>query len=400
MDAEREDLVLLREGPVTTVLAGVDKETGEAFALKVYPGPIDQHTRSRLHKELDAAGASATALVPDQIGELPDGRLSLRMELCAQSLAELVDANGPLSITDALATGEILSATLAAAHQAGLVHGGVTPANVLFRASGALVLADFGVALRRAFPRDPAAGTGFLAPETIHDGTADERTDLYGLGAILYLALSGTPPHQGRSAAPITRPGLPPGLTRLVFSLLETDPDARPIDAALVASRLGAMIEQAVTPSPPPAAAEPDQDQARPRRRTPAALKLIGAVAMAVALIVVTGLALRNRAPEVAAPVTPAASSSPPEAVRIELADPADHGDYVELTWQSTKPLQFAVIVAPEGREQQVVYVQRATTYRLDVEPVRRYCFLVQGTDQQLTYESQAKGIRRAACTR
>ena len=93
----------------------MDEATGEAFALKVYPGRADRRTRADLDKEL------------------PDGRFGVRMELCAQSLTELVATFGPLSVQDVLSLGEALATTLAAAHQAGVVHGGMTPGNVLFR---------------------------------------------------------------------------------------------------------------------------------------------------------------------------------------------------------------------------------------------------------------------------
>jgi eukaryotic-like serine/threonine-protein kinase len=435
-DAEHGELVPLGEGPVAQVLAGVHNTTGEAFALKVYPGKLDRRTRNELDKELSALAELrelGTALVPDEVWELADGRCGVRMELCAQSLPELVAAFGPLSITDTLALGEALATTLAEAHQAGLVHGGVAPGNVLFRASGAPVLADFGLTLRQAFPRDLERDVEYLAPETVRDGTADERTDLYGLGAVLYLALSGQPPHQGRpgepadavtlrvlggDVPPLDRPDLPRGLAHLVSSLLDGNPDARPIDAVLVATRLGAMIGPGVPGNHPaqrsPAVAVPPRPRplgelvveygptAGTSRKRRVAL-IVAAAAGAVALTVAAVFVVTNRPKELSVPPAPAPTVQPTPSqatVQIELAAPADHDTYVDLTWHSSTPgLDYAVVVAPEGKANDVQYAQRATSKRIPVEPSLKYCFLVQGTNGPTTVQSAPQGIRDAHCT-
>lgn len=436
-DTEHGELVPLGEGPVAQVLAGVHGTTGEAFALKVYPGKLDRRTRNELDKELSALAELrdlGTALVPDEVWELADGRCGIRMELCAQSLPELVAAFGPLSITDTLALGEALASTLAEAHQAGLVHGGVTPGNVLFRPSGAPVLADFGLTLRQVFPRDPESGVEYLAPETVRDGTIDERTDLYGLGAVLYLALSGRPPHQGRpgepadavtlrvlsgDVPPLDRPDLPAGLAHLVSSLLAGNPDARPIDAALVVTRLGAMIGPAVpgthpAPSTSGAALPPrprplgelvveyGPTTGTPRKRRTALT--VAAVAGAAALAVVAVIVLTNRPAELSVPPAPAPTTArptpSPAAAQVELATPADHDTYVDLSWRSSTPdLDYAVVVAPEGKPNHIEYVRRETSHRVNVEPSLKYCFVIQGTNGPATVQSAPQGIRDARCT-
>jgi hypothetical protein len=435
-DTEHGELVPLGEGPVAQVLAGVHGTTGEAFALKVYPGKLDRRTRTELDQELSALAELrelGTALIPDEVRELPDGRCGIRMELCAQSLPELVAAFGPLSITDTLALGEALATTLAQAHQAGLVHGGVTPGNVLFRASGAPVLADFGSTLRQAFPRDLESGVEYLAPETLRDGTLDERTDLYGLGAVLYLALSGQPPHQGRpgepadavtlrvlggEVPPLDRPDLPSGLAHLVSALLAVNPDARPIDAALVVTRLGAMIGPAVPgnhPAPSPSAAvlprprplgelvvEYGPTTGTPRKRRTALT--VAAAAGAAALAVVAVVVFTNRPEELSVPPAPAPTTGrptpSPSAARIDFATPADHDTYVDLSWRGSTPeLVYAVVVAPEGKPNHTEYVQRETSHRVNVEPSLKYCFIIQGTDGLTSVQSAPQGIRDARCT-
>ncbi|WP_020674002.1 protein kinase domain-containing protein [Amycolatopsis nigrescens] len=450
-----DELVPLGDGPVATVLAGVDGHGSTAFALKAYPGPIDRRTRGLLDTELRSLAelrARAQVLVADRVEELPDGRCALRMELCAQSLPELVGSFGPLTIPDTLALGSALAGALAAAHAAGLVHGGVTPGNVLFRPSGEPVLADFGLTLRHAFPGEVTAGVDFLAPETVRDGTRDERTDLYGLGAVLYFALSGSSPHQGRpgeqvderllrtlsSEVPaLRRADLPGGLAQLVSALLAKNPDARPLDAATVAARIGTMIgpvraqpafddfgsafagnvarpRPAVVSAPPVAVPPPPRgellvqygpnDKARGKPRAGVVIAAVGALSvLAVAVVVL----LLNQPAKLDVPGTPAGVAAPAPApaqpsaapVRVELNDPVDQGDYVELSWRSSEPLDFAIVIAPEGQPLDTVVVQRVTEYRLRIDPVLKYCFRIQGASSVGFYESQAKPIREAVCT-
>ena len=515
MTTEREygELVPLGEGPVTTVLAGVHTSTGEAFALKVLPGRLDRRTRADLEAELgrlSALRAHAPVLVADRVEEFDNGRLALRMELCSQSLPELLASFGPLSVPDTLALGTALAEALAAAHGAGILHGGVTPGNVLFRPSGEPVLADFGLTLRHAFPVDPIRTMDFLPPETIRDGSVDERSDLYGLGAILYLALSGRSPHQGAPGeqegqrllrvlgtpvAPLHRADLPPGLAELVTALLAKDPPARPVNAATVAERLGALYAAVAppdepddlpgngTPAPPrdqdseqqavvapdarwstrsrttnqpytsgvdepadrpvadrtptgqPAdgpetepdfddfaaprasAAEPQPSAPRPQGEPilvfgpeapprwvarPSVLTGAGALSL---LAVVAVLLLLNRPDELDVPPAPppvAASNAVPTptraAVALELTDPTDRGNFVELSWRSSESFDFAVIVAEEGSQRKTIFAHRSTSYRVPVDPVRKYCFQIQATNGQDIYVSPSKPIRGATC--
>ncbi|HLL69448.1 MAG TPA: protein kinase [Micromonosporaceae bacterium] len=457
IDLEHLDLVPLAAGPVATVLAGVHPDTGEGFALKVFPGGLDRRTRTALDRELSRLSdlpAQAPVLVATSVETSTDGRCALRMELCAQSLTELIESFGPLSVSDTLALGSALATALAAAHRIGVVHGGVTPGNVLFRPSGEPVLSDFGSTLRQAFPRDPTLSVSFTAPETVRDGTVDVRSDLYGLGAVLYLALSGRPPYHG---PPGERPGeqllrvlgapvpsldrddLPPTLAQLVSVLLSKDPQARPGDAGAVAEQLEAMGEPApASPAPIP----PDQEAAvsppfddfagygaplvpstsaqpappRPRgepilvfglnqrtRRRPRVTQLLVGAAVLALLTAATSLLVLNQPDDVtvspARAVASTAASAQVRGVQLELADPLDRGSTVELSWRSSESLDFAVIVATEGEPaSKPHFVHRNTTYTVPVDPVRRYCFAIQGVNGVQVYESAPKPIRGASC--
>jgi hypothetical protein len=115
-------------------------------------------------------------------------------------------------------------------------------------------------------------------------------------------------------------------------------------------------------------------------------------------------LLMLNRPGELAVPPAPppvvatSASPTPARVVHLELTDPVDRGNVVELSWRSTEPLDFAVVVAEEGERAKVLLAKRATTYRVPIDPVRKYCFLIQGSDGLQVYESQPKPIRGARC--
>lgn len=254
---------LLAEGPVAKVYAG--RLAGEDVAVKVFDGVLDRDTAARFDRERKALAAvrGERAILPaDEVGELSGRRLGVRMELCQRSLAHLLD--GQLPVRDVLAVGWTVSAALAAAHQVGVVHGGVTPHNVLLRRSGELALADFGLALRRRFPRDPLHAVDYAAPETLRDDALSEASDLYGLGAVLYTALTGSSPfprHTGQQRAerilqvfrdpvpPIRVPGAPPALVDLIGRLLAKDPADRPQDPAAVAETLERLYQASAAPA-------------------------------------------------------------------------------------------------------------------------------------------------------
>ncbi|MFD9965435.1 serine/threonine protein kinase [Amycolatopsis sp. NPDC058986] len=245
-------------GPVATVYSG--HSDGVPVAFKVFPDRIDRRTLTTLEDEqtklADLVGTYAILPVQD-LDQVADGRHALRMELCQESLADVVARTGALAPGDVLVFGHAIAAALAAAHAVGVVHGGVKPSNVLIRMSGQPVLADFGVALRRAFPRDVERLLDGLAPETLRTDTFDERSDLYGLGALLHTALTGEPPLPSRlgerlgdrmlrllrTRVPrIDRPGVPDQLSEVVAQLLLPEPERRPPGAAWVAEQLADLL--------------------------------------------------------------------------------------------------------------------------------------------------------------
>src|SRR5262249_17774893 len=101
---------------------------------------------------------------------------------------------------------ETLARAVHYAHEQKVIHRDLKPANVLFAKDGQLKLPDFGLAKRSDSETAPYTvgiiGTpGYLAPEMIRGGGRDPnpRSDVYGLGAILYELLTGQPPYRGKN---------------------------------------------------------------------------------------------------------------------------------------------------------------------------------------------------------
>ena len=149
---------------------------------------------------------------------------------------------GPLTPSEVVTIGAAISDGLAALHAHGLVHRDVKPANILLTSQGEPKLTDFGIATTNAGDRTATGvvlGTAkYLAPEQVRGTPLDGRADLFALAAVLYEALSGSPPWVRDGDLPTalarleeypndlrtTRPDLPPELCDIVMRGLERDP--------------------------------------------------------------------------------------------------------------------------------------------------------------------------------
>ena len=171
------------------------------------------------------------------------------------SLAELIAQSGRIQARRVVPIMRQLVDALSAAHRLGIVHRDIKPANVLLNRDGDAKLADLGLATRQGpaddsgpLPANARVGTvSYLAPELA--GTAqlaDERSDIYALGATMFHALTGSPPFRGDSVwevlcqhartpppAPRSRAAdVPIELSDLVERMLAKDPAARPASFA------------------------------------------------------------------------------------------------------------------------------------------------------------------------
>ena len=178
-----------------------------------------------------------------------------------ETLAERVRTRGPLSSSDAARIMRDAAWALAHAHSHGLVHRDVKPDNILLESgTGRVLVADFGIAAVGA----DAAGDGisgtpeFMSPEQVLGQELDGRSDLYGLGATTFYALTGRLPFEGKTptevlARQVTEPapalssmGIPVSrkIAALVDRCLAKDPDQRPASAEALSEQLGVALEQ------------------------------------------------------------------------------------------------------------------------------------------------------------
>ena len=272
-------LVRIGGSGYATVYRGRQPDTGRGVAVKVLPAPLDRTSRALFDREQSRIRQLRDTLVilpVDEVGVLADGRPYLITELCTDSCADRLRRDGPFPAGAVARLGRDLAGGLARAHERGVVHGGVTPGNVLFRRSGTVALSDFGTALRQIHLGDPNRDDEFAAPETLCDGVLSPQSDLYGLGATLYAALTGRPPFPARigehpgarilrvinePVPPLALDAAPPELADLLGRLLASDPEGRPESAAWLAVRFAGLAPEPsparVEPAPPPPAPPP-----------------------------------------------------------------------------------------------------------------------------------------------
>ncbi|MBK7395340.1 MAG: serine/threonine protein kinase [Myxococcales bacterium] len=214
IDQRYEVETLLGQGGMGAVYRVRDRETGTLRALKTMLED-DATLRARFAREARAAQAldHPGIVRVHAIGE-EQGLTYLVMDLLeGETLERRLERRGSLPWPEALRIVHEVGEALAAAHDAGLLHRDVKPANVFLarRASGErAVLLDFG--LVRKLARDgegltadgAAVGTPlYMSPEQARGEPLDARSDLHALGAILHECLTGVPPFFDRTDAAI-----------------------------------------------------------------------------------------------------------------------------------------------------------------------------------------------------
>ena len=164
---------------------------------------------------------------------LADGALALVLDqVTGGSLAQLLGVRGQLTPGETITTVAPLFGALADLHAVGVVHGDLTPANVLFSADGRPLISDLGVVRPLGWTADPVEGPlgGFVAPELVVGAEPSPASDVYAMAALGWFCLIGEPPASGTQRPSLTtlRPEVPARLVEVLTSCLSTDPAARP----------------------------------------------------------------------------------------------------------------------------------------------------------------------------
>jgi eukaryotic-like serine/threonine-protein kinase len=250
-------------GGIAQVWLAHDTVLGRDVAVKVQEldPDLDRAAFARFMREArSAAGIQHPNVVSIFDSGIDQDTAFLVMELMpGPTLSGYLAEHGPLAEHEAVALAAQVAAGLSAAHSAGLVHRDIKPANLMFDAHGVLKIVDFGIVrliqaetTQLTVMNGIIGSPGYLSPEGINGRPVDERSDIYSLGAVLMVMLTGRGPfdatdqltllHQHVHAPPPQirhrRPDISPGLNTLVAQMLSKSPEDRPQSARAVLSSL------------------------------------------------------------------------------------------------------------------------------------------------------------------
>jgi len=253
---------LIGEGGMGEVYLATDTILGRRVALKVLPTFVskDPERLRRFTQEARAASrlSHPNVCVVHEIGETEDGRPFIAMEYVEGITLRERIRNQSMKLGDVLDIAIQVAEGLIAAHEAGIVHRDIKPENIIIRPEGYVKILDFGLAklterhksattttmptlLFHSTPGVVIGTAAYMSPEQARGVAVDERTDIWGLGVVLYEMASGRAPFTGetptdvvvaiveRDQPPISQhvEGAPPELERIVKKALRKDRNER-----------------------------------------------------------------------------------------------------------------------------------------------------------------------------
>jgi serine/threonine protein kinase/Tol biopolymer transport system component len=227
-------LDLLGRGGMGEVYLAHDTRLNRRVALKLLPVRIADDAARVRRFEYEARAASAISH-PNvahiyEVGE-EQGQRYIAMEYVRGQTLRQALHQGPMGVGEAVEIAIQIAAALAAAHEVGVLHRDIKPENVMLHEEGYVKVLDFGLAKlveNRFYADVPEAaplpslhtepellmGTSdYMSPEQVRRRPADERTDLWGLGVVLYEMLAGRRPFRGREPR------------ELIVAILEEEPE-------------------------------------------------------------------------------------------------------------------------------------------------------------------------------
>lgn len=269
----------LGAGGMGTVYYGVD-ESGRAAAVKVLPATMAREPGfvARFTREMEAMHTvHGPNIVEIYDGGEDEGTWYYAMEFVdGETLTERLVREKRIPWREVIEISVQICKALKSAHNAGVIHRDLKPSNLLLGKDGVVKLTDFGVA--QVFAGGKLTATGgvigtveYMSPEQAQGKRATKQSDIYALGAVMYVMLTGRPPFTGKTALDIAQkhkfgqfdspkrivPEIPHWLDQIVCNCLQKKPEDRYPDAYVLQLRLQEIpkkMELAQAPSTRPLA--------------------------------------------------------------------------------------------------------------------------------------------------
>jgi serine/threonine protein kinase len=246
------------------------------------PGPVRARLRAEAACSRRLPSSCTTRLLHDGTDQTPPYLISEHVE--GPSLERIVDVKGPLPATMVTALATDLAGALEAIHDEEIVHGNLTPANVLLTKDGLRVI-DFGVAQEISTSGEPAEigavadNPAWLAPELLTGGPPGAACDIFGWGCLVAYAATGHSPfgETGAGGPALGTGALAAPIRRLVDASVSDDPAGRPS-----ATELTARLAE---PADPPPAHDDAEQHAVPAVRRRRGIRMRAAVPVLTALV-------------------------------------------------------------------------------------------------------------------
>jgi Protein kinase domain/AAA ATPase domain len=249
---------LLGEGGMAVVHQALDLSTGRRVALKRMRAPEHERKRAHLTSLFEREFLTLSQLAHPRVVAAYDYGIERDAPYYTMELLDGGDLHylAPVPWQKACAFGRDVCSALSLLHSRRMVYRDLSPRNVRCTEQGQAKLIDFGAMTAMGPTREVVGTPPFVAPEALNMQPLDARTDLYGLGATLYYALTRRHAFPARSFGQLWElwrvappppstfnSQVPEALDRLVLELIHTDPALRPANAAEVMLRLATIAD-------------------------------------------------------------------------------------------------------------------------------------------------------------